>query len=157
MLPFCWMGTLPLIQWDQEWAFGYLAIRSKSWGLVSTALLTSWLTFDTHKLSHWNHGTNIPVPFFLFSVGCCLFLQSWYTKYMTLENDLGKMELGVPDWLCLSSLVRLGELDAIMFFSSHSLLWTLVLSKKHFHSFQVTNLNVDPANIFTLLCIWIHF
>lgn len=29
----------------------------------------------------------------------------------------------------------------------------LVLSKKHFHSFQVTNLNVDPANIFTLLCI----
>jgi len=29
------------------------------------------------------------------------------------------------------------------------LLWSLlVLSKKHFHSFQMTNLNVDPANIF---------
>lgn len=45
-------------------------------------------------------------------------------KYMTLENDLGKMKLGVPDWLCLSSLVRLGVLDAIMFFSSRSLLWS---------------------------------
>lgn len=157
MLPFCWMGILPLIQWDQEWASGYLAKRSKSWGSVSTRLLTSWLTFDTYELSHWNHGTNIPVLCFL---GCCLFLLRWFTdKIYGFAEWLGKngarcARLALFQLFGTSQRARCYR---VLFISLPGFSGVLVLSEKHFHSFQMTNLNVDPANIFPLLCFWIRF
>ena len=173
MLPFCWMGILPLIQWDQEWASGYLAKRSESWGRVSTRLLTSWLTFDTHELSHWNHGTNwvlgnTPVPCFLRSLGCCLSRALESTAPPELMHWLNiwlwSMAWEKWRWVCW-----IGSFPALWYISESQmlscsfhliplLLWSLVvLCKKHFHSFQITNLNVDPANIFLLLRFWIRF
>lgn len=69
------------------------------------------------------------------------------------------MEVCALNWLFPSSVVHLWEPDAITFFLLYPLLFwrSLVLSKKHFYSFQITNLNVDSANIFLFLCFWISF
>lgn len=90
----------------------------------------------------------------------CSFWGDSLIKYMALRNGLGRMDGARCARLALFQLFGTSQRARcyrVLFISLPGFSGVLVLSEKHFHSFQMTNLNVDPANIFPLLCFWIRF